>query len=91
MKAEASLHTQQSSVGSLHVPDASLFICPSLASSLHKHGEQAVVAGHGLTRGSLPGQPWWRSGLVPPAAQGVILETGRRYLFPEKLIFFARF
>ena len=20
-------------------------------------------------------QPWWRSGLVPPAAQGVILET----------------
>ena len=21
------------------------------------------------------GQPWWRSGLVPPAAQGVILET----------------
>ena len=45
MKAEASLHTQQSSVGSLHVPDASLFICPSLASSLHKHGEQAVVAG----------------------------------------------
>ena len=21
------------------------------------------------------GQPWWRSGLVPPSAQGVILET----------------
>ena len=25
-----------------------------------------------------PGQPWWRSGLAPPAAQGVILETRDR-------------
>ena len=24
------------------------------------------------------GQPWWRSGLAPPAAQGVILETLNR-------------
>ena len=24
------------------------------------------------------GQPWWRSGLAPPAAWGVILETGDR-------------
>ena len=24
------------------------------------------------------GQPWWRSGLVPPTAWGVILETGDR-------------
>ena len=26
------------------------------------------------------GQPWWRSGLAPPAAQGVILETMDRVL-----------
>ena len=38
----------------------------------NRHGRQCSLE---TLKKEVVGQPWWRSGLAPPAAQGVILET----------------